>query len=332
MNTRQIILQSRPLGAPTLQDFKIEDTTLEEIQSGEVLLKGLYYSVDPYMRGRMNDAKSYIAPFKINEPLEGGVVATVVESKSDNFKVGDTVVGNFPWKEIFLAKEDQLQKVDSSIPELSYYLSILGMTGLTAYFGLMDICKPKAGETVVVSGAAGAVGIVVGQIAKLQGCRVVGIAGTDEKAKLLIDHFGFDQVINYKTTTDINQSVKEACPDGVDVYYDNVGGEISDAVISAINFHARIALCGQIALYNSKEVPMGPRLQPMLLTRSVLMQGFIIFNYEDRFPEGIKQLSTWVKEGKLDFTQTIVEGFDQLPTALLGLFEGVNTGKMIVKA
>jgi NADPH-dependent curcumin reductase CurA len=174
--------------------------------------------------------------------------------------------------------------------------------------------------------------MVVGQIAKLQGCHVVGIAGTDEKAKVLIEDFSFDQVINYKTTKDIYQSVKEACPDGVDVYYDNVGGEISDAVISAINFHARIALCGQISLYNSKETPMGPRLQPMLLTRSVLMQGFIVNNYQERFPEGIKQLSTWVKEGKVDFTQTIVEGFDQLPTALLGLFEGINTGKMIVKA
>jgi NADPH-dependent curcumin reductase CurA len=332
MTTRQIILQSRPVGTPTLQNFKIENTTLDQIQTGEVLLKGLYYSVDPYMRGRMNDAKSYVAPFKINESLEGGVVATVVESKSDDFKVGDTVVGNFPWKEMFVANEAKLQKVDSNSTELSYYLSILGMTGLTAYFGLMDICKPKAGETVVVSGAAGAVGMVVGQIAKLQGCRVVGIAGTDEKAKTLIEDFGFDQVINYKTTTNINKSVKEACPNGVDVYFDNVGGEISDAVISAINFHARIALCGQISLYNSKETPMGPRVQPMLLTRSVLMQGFIVSNYQDRFPEGIKQLSTWVKEGKLDFTQTIVEGFDQLPTALLGLFEGLNTGKMIVKA
>lgn len=331
MITKQITLQSRPLGMPTLQNFKIENSTLDPIQDGEVLLKGLYYSVDPYMRGRMNEAKSYVAPFKINEALEGGVVATIVESKSDTFKVGDTVVGRFPWKEMFVSKDDVLQKVDTNIPELSYYLSILGMTGLTAYFGLMDICKPKAGETVVVSGAAGAVGMVVGQIAKLQGCRVVGIAGTDEKAKTLLDDFGFDQVINYKTTTNIYKAVKEACPDGVDVYFDNVGGTISDAVISAINFHARIALCGQISLYNSKEIPMGPRVQPMLLTRSVLMQGFIVSNYQNRFPEGMKQLSNWVQEGKLSFTQTIVDGFDQLPTALLGLFEGANTGKMIVK-
>lgn len=332
MTTRQITLLSRPTGLPTLQNFNIENTSIDAIASGEVLLKGLYYSVDPYMRGRMNDAKSYVEPFKLNEPLEGGVVATVIESKSDKFKVGDTVVGRFPWKEVFVSKDDVLQKVDTNVPELSYYLSILGMTGLTAYFGLMDICKPKAGETVVVSGAAGAVGMVVGQIAKLQGCRVVGIAGTDEKAKTLIENFGFDQVINYKTTKDIKKSVKEACPEGVDVYFDNVGGEISDAVINAINFHARIALCGQISLYNSKEIPMGPRIQPMLLTRSVLMQGFIIGNYQDRFPEGMKQLSSWVNEGKLKFTQTIVEGFDQLPTALLGLFDGDNTGKMIVKA
>jgi hypothetical protein len=331
MITKQITLLSRPLGMPTLQNFKIENSTLDPIQDGEVLLKGLYYSVDPYMRGRMNEAKSYVAPFKINEPLEGGVVATIVESKSDTFKVGDTVVGRFPWKEMFVSKDDVLQKVDTNIPELSYYLSILGMTGLTAYFGLMDICKPKAGETIVVSGAAGAVGMVVGQIAKLQGCRVVGIAGTDEKAKTLLDDFGFDQVINYKTTTNIYKAVKEACPEGVDVYFDNVGGTISDAVISAINFHARIALCGQISLYNSKETPMGPRVQPMLLTRSVLMQGFIVSNYQNRFPEGMKQLSNWVQEGKLSFTQTIVDGFDQLPTALLGLFEGANTGKMIVK-
>jgi hypothetical protein len=331
MITKQITLQSRPLGMPTLQNFKIENSTLDPIQDGEVLLKGLYYSVDPYMRGRMNEAKSYVAPFKINEALEGGVVATIVESKSDTFKVGDTVVGRFPWKEMFVSKDDVLQKVDTNIPELSYYLSILGMTGLTAYFGLMDICKPKAGETIVVSGAAGAVGMVVGQIAKLQGCRVVGMAGTDEKAKTLLDDFGFDQVINYKTTTNIYKAVKEACPDGVDVYFDNVGGTISDAVISAINFHARIALCGQISLYNSKEIPMGPRVQPMLLTRSVLMQGFIVSNYQNRFPEGMKQLSNWVQEGKLSFTQTIVDGFDQLPTALLGLFEGANTGKMIVK-
>ena len=206
------------------------------------------------------------------------------------------------------------------------------MTGLTAYFGLMHIGKPKAGETLVVSGAAGAVGVVVGQIAKIQGCRVIGIAGSDEKIKLLTEKFGFDVAINYKTAADMKKEIAYACPNGVDIYFDNVGGEISDAVISNINFNARIPLCGQISLYNSAEIPMGPRLQPMLLTRSVLMQGFIVSNFQSLFPEGIQQLAQWLKEGKLKFTETIVHGFDQLPTALLGLFKGDNTGKMIVEA
>lgn len=206
------------------------------------------------------------------------------------------------------------------------------MPGLTAFFGLMDIGKPKAGETVVVSGAAGAVGILVGQIAKIQGCRVVGIAGGPEKTNMLLNEFGFDAVVDYKATTDLSAAIAHATPNGVDIYFDNVGGEISDAVIQQLNFHARIPLCGQIALYNNTEVALGPRIQPFLLTRSVLMQGFIVGNYASRFKEGIVQLAEWVKTGKLKYTETIVEGFDQLPAALLGLFSGNNTGKMIVKA
>ncbi|MFZ1798322.1 MAG: NADP-dependent oxidoreductase [Chitinophagaceae bacterium] len=224
-----------------------------------------------------------------------------------------------------------IRRIDTTIAPSSYYLGILGMTGLTAYFGLMHIGKPKAGETVVVSAAAGAVGMVVGQIAKIQGCYVVGIAGTDEKIKMLKEEFGFDDAINYKTTADMKKAIANACPKGVDIYFDNVGGEISDAVISNINFHARIPLCGQISLYNSSETPMGPRLQPMLLTRSVLMQGFIVSNFQEHFPEGIKHLSKWLKEGKLKFTETIEHGFENLPQALLGLFKGENTGKMIVE-
>ncbi|MGI8636122.1 MAG: NADP-dependent oxidoreductase [Segetibacter sp.] len=224
------------------------------------------------------------------------------------------------------------QKFDGTVAPISYHLDVLGMTGLTAYFGLMDIGKPKAGETVVISGAAGAVGLVVGQIAKIQGCRVVGIAGSDEKIKLLKDKFGFDDAINYKTVTDLKTGISKSCPKGVDIYFDNVGGEISDAVISNINFHARIPLCGQISLYNSTETPVGPRLQPMLLTRSVLMQGFIVSNFQNQFPEAISHLATWLKEGKIKFEQTIVHGFDQLPNALLGLFKGTNIGKMVVEA
>jgi NADPH-dependent curcumin reductase CurA len=332
MNTRQIVLASRPKGLPTEQNFRFENIELAEIQANEVLLEGMYYSVDPYMRGRMNDTKSYTPPFQLDQPIEGGVIARVVETKSSNFKPGDIVLGGLPWREKIIATEKNLQKIDATIAPASYYLGLLGMPGLTAYFGLMHIGKPVAGETVVVSGAAGAVGIVVGQIAKIQGCRVIGIAGSDEKTALLKSEFGFDETINYNTCTDLKKTIAELCPDGVDVYFDNVGGSISDAVISNINFHARIPLCGQISLYNNTEKPVGPRLQPMLLTRSVLLQGFIITNFQSRFPEGIQHLAQWAKEGKLKFTETIVHGFDQLPTALIGLFKGDNTGKMIVQA
>ena len=316
---------------PTLDNFRLENFELPELQAGEVLLKGWYYSVDPYMRGRMNDAKSYVPPFEIDEPLAGSVIAKIADSKSDHFKKGDVVFGALPWREECIANEKDIKLIDTSNVQASYYPSILGMTGLTAYFGLMGIGKPKAGETVVVSGAAGAVGQVVGQIVKIRGCHVIGIAGSYEKVKVLKEKYGFDEAINYKIVTDIKKALAEECPNGVDVYFGNVGGEISDAVISNINFHARIPLCGQISLYNSAEIQMGPLLQPMLLTRSVLMQGFIVSNFKDRFPEGIKKLAQWMKEGKLKFTETIVHGFDQLPTSLLGLFKGENTGKMIVE-
>ncbi|MCY7422509.1 MAG: NADP-dependent oxidoreductase [Chitinophagaceae bacterium] len=331
MTTKQFVLASRPKGLPTHDNFRMEDVDLPELKDGEILLQGMYYSVDPYMRGRMNDAKSYVPPFEIDQPMQGGVVAKVTGSKSGSYTTGDVVVGMFPWRKDFIANDKDVRKIDTSLAPASYYLGVLGMTGLTAYFGLMDIGKPKSGETVVVSGAAGAVGVVVGQIAKIHGCHVVGIAGSDEKAKLLTTDFGFDDAINYKTTADMNKAIAAACPKGVDVYFDNVGGDISDAVIRNINFHARIPLCGQISLYNSTEIPMGPRLQPMLLTRSVLMQGFIVTNYQVQFPEGIKKLAGWIKEGKLKFTETIEQGFENLPKALLGLFDGENTGKMVVR-
>ncbi len=330
-STKQIILSGRPKGKPVLENFETKNIILPELAEKEILLEAMYFSVDPYMRGRMNDAKSYAPPFEIGKPITGGVIAKVVKSNAGNFKENDIVSGNLPWQQHCIASATSILKIDTSIAPASYYLGILGMPGLTAYFGLMHIGKPKAGETVVVSGAAGAVGLVVGQIAKLQGCRVVGIAGTDEKVALLKGEFGFDEVINYKTCPDLKKAIADACPKAVDIYYDNVGGETSDAVISNINFNARIVLCGQIALYNSTEIPMGPRIQPMLLTRSVLMQGFIIGNYQSQFSEGSMQLGTWVKEGKLKYKETIVKGFDKLPDALLGLFEGDNIGKMIVE-
>lgn len=331
MKTQQIVLASRPVGTPTLDNFRFESITLPDLQNGEVLLQGLYYSVDPYMRGRMSNAKSYAPPFQTGQPIYGAAIEKVLSSKSEDFKPGDIVYGSLPWRIQTVAPAAGLLKIDTSAAPLTYRLDVLGMTGLTAYFGLMDIGKPKAGETVVVSGAAGAVGLVVGQIAKTHGCHVVGIAGSDDKIKLLKEKYGFDDAINYKTVTNLKAAISKSCPKGVDIYFDNVGGEISDAVIRNLNFHARIPLCGQISLYNSTELPVGPRLQPMLLTKSVLMQGFIVSNYQSEFPEALGHLTKWVKEGKIKFEETIVQGFDQLPTAFLKLFKGVNTGKMIVE-
>ncbi|MFD2572070.1 NADP-dependent oxidoreductase [Spirosoma soli] len=331
MNSQQIILASRPNGMPDASTFRLEDKQRPELKAGEVVVKPTHFSVDPYMRGRMNDAKSYIPPFQVGEPLSGGAVAEVTDSKADGFAPRDVVTGNLPWATEAVVPANGLKKIDTKLAPASYYLGILGMPGLTAYFGLLDIGKPQPGETVVVSGAAGAVGIVVGQIAKIQGCRVVGIAGSDDKVAMLTEQFGFDAVVNYKTAPDLTKAIADACPDGVDIYFDNVGGEVSDAVIANINFHARIPLCGQIAFYNTTDVPVGPRIQPMLLTRSVLMKGFIVGDYKERFSEGVRQLAAWVSEGKLRYTETTVKGFDKLPEALLGLFSGQNTGKMIVE-
>jgi NADPH-dependent curcumin reductase CurA len=331
MKINQIVLASRPVGKPTAENFRTEEVELNEPGADSVLLKPLFISVDPYMRGRMNDAKSYVPPFQVDKPIDGGVVATVVESKSGLLRAGDTVVGNLPWATQCIEKADKLRKVDIRSIPAGYYLGVLGMPGLTAYVGLVEIAKPLAGETVVVSGAAGAVGIIVGQIAKVYGCRVIGIAGTDEKCRMLKDEFGFDGAVNYKTSQNLKQDIGVLCPKGVDIYFDNVGGDISDAVIANINFHARIALCGQIALYNSTSLPVGPRLLPMLLTRSVMVQGFINGDYKPILPEAYKNLTAWIGDGKIKYKQTIVHGFDKLPEAFLGLFSGANEGKMLVE-
>lgn len=332
MTTKQIVLASRPKGLPTKENFKTETIDVHELQDDEVLIKALYFSVDPYMRGRMNEGKSYTPPYDLNKPLTGAVVGEIVESKSDSFSKGDIVTGVLPWAENCIATASSIKKIDTSLAPKTYFLGLLGMPGLTAYFGLIEIGIPKYGETVVVSGAAGAVGVVVAQIAKLKGCRVVGIAGSDQKIDMLKTEFGIDEGINYKSTDNIKDAIKKTCPDGVDIYFDNVGGEISDAVIDEINLHARIIICGQISLYNATEPPVGPRMQPMLLKSRSLMQGFLIGDFKSSFSEGIQQLSQWVKEDKLHYKETIIDGFDNLPDALIGLFSGENIGKMIVKA
>jgi NADPH-dependent curcumin reductase CurA len=332
MIAKQIILSSRPSGFPSINNFSEISIELPQLLTGEVLLQGVFYSVDPYMRGRMNNTESYISPFEINEPISGGVVAKVVASNATSLLPGDFVIGMLPWQTHMVVDANAVKKIDTHIAPASYYLGILGMPGLTAYFGLIDIGQPKVGETVVVSGAAGAVGVVVGQIAKIMGCKVIGIAGGTEKITILKNEFHFDEVIDYKNTVNINKAIQMACPNGIDIYFDNVGGEISDAVIRQINYSARIVLCGQIALYNDHTTPIGPRLQPILLTKSALMQGFIISNYANRFSEGITQLSEWLKDGKLQYKETILHGFHQLPEAFIGLFVGKNLGKMIVEA
>ena len=244
---------------------------------------------------------------------------------------GAVVVGNLPWQEYVVHTGKSLRTVDPDVAPLSYHLGILGMPGQTAYFGLLHIGQPKEGETVVVSGAAGAVGTVAGQIAKLKGCHVVGIAGTDEKVEYLKNELSFDEAINYKTTDNINKAVAEACPDGVDIYFDNVGGEISDAVLLALNKFGRIAICGQISFYNNTAPATGMRVEPILLRKSALMKGFIVNDYASEFGTAAKELATWLNEGKLQYQETVKEGFDQIPEAFLGLFTGENTGKQLVK-
>lgn len=330
---KKILLASRPAGAPSLDNFQLVDAAVPRPQEGEVLIRTRYLSVDPYMRGRMSDRKSYVPPFAVGEVVTGGVVGEVVESRSDAYRAGDTVTGMLGWQLYSVARGDDagLRKIDPKVAPVTTALGVLGMPGLTAYFGLLDIGRPAAGETVVVSGAAGAVGTLVCQIAKLKGCRVVAVAGSDEKNKYLTDELGADAAVNYKTSIDLRRDLKDACPRGVDVYFDNVGGEISDAVTLLINKGARSVICGQISLYNLERLDVGPRVQPSLLVNSALMQGFIITDYAARFAEGIGALGRWLAEGKLKYAENIVEGFENTPRAFLGLFTGENLGKQLVK-
>lgn len=330
--SKQIVLKSLPKGMVTKDNFEEQNYVAPaKLAEGELRLKAKYISVDPYMRGRMSRSKSYIAAFEEGAVIDGGVVAQVTESKYEGLRAGDYVLGILPWRSEQVAKGEGLTKIESDLAPLSYHLGILGMPGLTAYLGLTRIGDPKPGETLVVSGAAGAVGSVVGQIAKIKGCRVVGIAGSEEKIDYLKNELGFDAVINYKETADMALAIAQSCPEGVDVYFDNVGGEISDSVLLHINRYARIVLCGQISMYNSTETPIGPRPQVAMVKNSALMRGFIVRDFIDGFPEAMAQLSKWIEEGKLHYRETILKGFDKLPEAFIGLFEGKNTGKLLVE-
>jgi hypothetical protein len=326
-----ILLNNRPVGKPVLSDFKFVTEAMPVPDDGEILLKTLYVSVDPYLRGRMNDAKSYVPAFQLNKPIQSGMIAEVTDSNHSGYKIGDIVSGNLEWKEYQVSTGKGLQVIHTADIYLTAYLGILGMTGLTAYLGLSEIAVPKPGETMIVSGAAGAVGSIAGQLGKIMGCRVVGITGSDQKVALLKSKFHFDEAINYKNTVDLTRAIKTACPDGVDIYFDNVGGKISDAVLNNINKHARIPVCGYISMYNETMQVLGPYVQPVLVSKSALMQGFIVGDFADKFAEAKKQLFNWLRDGKLTYHETIINGFEQIPQAFLGLFEGKNEGKMIVK-
>jgi NADPH-dependent curcumin reductase CurA len=329
MQNRKITLKNRPFGMPLLSDFSNEEELMPVTGEGEILLESVYVSVDPYLRGKMNGTHPPI--FELNEPVASKIIAKVVESNHANFKKGDYVSGYLNWAVYQVSDGKALQKIDSNTAPLSAYLGVLGITGLSAYIALTDIGKPRKGETMVVSGAAGAVGTIAGQIGKIMGCKVVGIAGTDKKTALLKTKFGYDGAINYKTTPDVKAAVAELCPEGVDIYFDNVGGTISDAVIANMNKYGRIPVCGTISNYNDVEEQTGPSLLPIVVYKFLAIQGFLIGDHTARFPGVTAQLAAWLKEGKIAYSETILDGFDKLPEAFIGLFEGRNEGKMIVK-
>ncbi|MGM8365617.1 NADP-dependent oxidoreductase [Virgibacillus sp. W0181] len=332
MKQKQLILNKRPNGMPDDSTFQLKEVGIQKPGANEVLLKTLYVSVDPYMRGRMSDRDSYVAPFQVGEPLDGGVVSVVIDGESDQLKKGDIVRGNLPFQEYHVRKSEDVSKVDTNGLSPSTALGVLGMPGLTAYFGMMHIGQPKKGETVVVSSAAGAVGQVAGQLAKQVGARVIGIVGSEEKANYIINKLGYDDVVQYKKG-DVHQQLKDTCPDGIDVYYENVGGEIGDAVLPLLNTFARVPVCGAISSYNLKEgeKDIGLRVQPFLIKSRVKMQGFLFGDFSNHFGEAYSFLARSVANGEIQFEETIKDGFHNIPDAFIGLFTGENIGKQLIK-
>ncbi len=329
---KKIILNSRPSGEVQSENFKFIETALPVPGDGEILVQAKYFSVDPYMRNRMNNIESYVRPYKLNEAISGDAIAQVVKSNKDQWEEGDLVVGPLPWQEYAIPREEKIQKIKSEDGlSPTAYLSVLGLTGLTAYFGMLDIGQPEPGETVVISAAAGAVGSVAGQIAKIKGCKTIGITSSEIKAGYLKNDLGFDDIINYKMTVNVRKSLRKLCPEKVDIYFDNVGGDISDGVFYWLNNFSRVILCGQIALYNLNRLSMGPRLYPQFLIRRTKIQGFIVYDYAQRFQEAQNQLKDWLKNGKLTYRENIIEGFENIPAAFQGLFSGDNIGKQLVR-
>jgi NADPH-dependent curcumin reductase CurA len=327
--SREIRLASRPRGLPTVANFALAQTELEPLQDQQVLVRNLFMSVDPYMRGRMNDGKSYVPPFELGKPLDGGAVGEVIKSRAREFKPGDAVTSNFGWREYFMASPKELHPVSRDAQPLSVYLGALGMTGMTAWAGL-NLVEVKAGDVIFISGAAGAVGNVAGQLAKLRGCRVIGSAGSMAKVMFLREECGFDVAFDYKAGPVLDQLNLEA-PDGIDVYFDNVGGETLEAALSALRVNGRIIACGGISGYNEEKPRPGLSNLFSMITKRLTMKGFIVRDWLDRQDEFKKEVGGYFRAGKLKNKETVVEGIEQAVGAFIGLFEGKNVGKMVVK-
>jgi NADPH-dependent curcumin reductase CurA len=329
LSNHQFRLAARPVGMPKRTDWKYTEEPLRDPKPGEVLVKVHYISLDPAMRGWMNEGRSYVPPVGIGEVMRAGAAGRVVASKNDRFAVGDAVTGALGVQEYAFSDGAGLIKVDTKVAPLPVFLSTLGMPGLTAYFGLLDVGKPKAGETVVVSAAAGAVGSVVGQIAKIKGCRAVGIAGGPDKCRYVIEELGFDAAIDYKHEP-VPEALRKHCPKGIDVFFDNVGGEILDAALALLTRGARIPLCGAVSQYNSKSIE-GPKNYLSLLINRATLEGFIVFDYAERYTEAAVQMAGWMMAGKLKSREDIVPGLETFPETLLKLFTGENNGKLVIK-
>jgi NADPH-dependent curcumin reductase CurA len=331
---RQIVLVSRPSGWPTEDNFALAEAGRPELADGQVRVRNLFMSVDPYMRGRMNDAKSYVPPFRLGEPLEGGAIGSVIETRSADLAEGDLVLHNLGWRDEAVLPARHAQKVSdpggTAGLSPSAYLGVLGMTALTAYVGLLDIAVMKPGDVVFVSGAAGAVGSMAGQFARLKGAaRVIGSAGSDEKVRWLSE-IGFDAAVNYKSAPLLGQ-LREAAPGGIDVYFDNVGGDHLEASLAVLNTHGRVAMCGAIAHYNATELPAGPHNLGLVIGKRLTLRGFLVSDHQDRMPDMIADVSRWLSEGTLFHTETVVDGLEAAPSAFINLLRGHNTGKMIVR-
>ena len=326
---RQVALRRRPVGAPTPDDFELRVAPVASPEDGEILCRTVYLSLDPYMRGRMEESRSYAPSVALGQPMVGGTVSVVVDSRHPDLAPGDLVAGYDGWQAYAVTKGAGVRKLDPEAAPISTALGVLGMPGLTAYVGLLDIGRPQPGETVVVSAASGAVGAVVGQLAKIQGCRVVGVAGSAEKCTWVVKELGFDACVNHRTDA-LADALRTACPAGIDVYFENVGGAVLDAVLTLINPNARIPLCGLISQYNATERPLGPNLRSVLVNRA-LIKGFIVSDHAARMGDFLRDCTRWIREGRLKYREDVVEGLENAPRAFIGLLEGRNFGKLLVR-